>query len=83
MSSPLPGTSPPGPLLPAGNPRIVGIVNITTDSFSDGGRYLDPAAAVAHARRLRAEGADIVPARDAQVRHFRRRGLPERHPRVR
>jgi dihydropteroate synthase type 2 len=60
MSSPLPGTSPPGPLLPAGNPRIVGIVNITQDSFSDGGRYLDPAAALAHARRLRAEGADII-----------------------
>ena len=60
MSSPLPGTAPPGPLLPAGNPRIVGIVNITEDSFSDGGRYLDPAAAVAHARKLRADGADIV-----------------------
>ena len=60
MSSPLPATAPPGPLLPAGNPRIVGIVNITADSFSDGGRYLDPAAAVAHARRLRAEGADII-----------------------
>jgi dihydropteroate synthase type 2 len=60
MSSPLPGTAPLGPLLPAGNPRIVGIVNITADSFSDGGRYLDPAAAVAHARRLRTEGADII-----------------------
>ena len=60
MSSPLPGTTPQGPLLPAGNPRIVGIVNITEDSFSDGGRYLGPAAAVAHARNLRAEGADIV-----------------------
>ncbi len=48
------------PLLPAGNPRIVGIVNITADSFSDGGRYLDPAAALAHARRLRADGADVV-----------------------
>jgi dihydropteroate synthase type 2 len=60
MSSPLPGTAPPGPLLPAGNPRIVGIVNITEDSFSDGGCYLDPAAAVAHARKLRAEGADII-----------------------
>ena len=50
MSSPLPGTAPPGPLLPAGIPRIVGIVNITRDSFSDGGRYLDPAAAISHAR---------------------------------
>jgi dihydropteroate synthase type 2 len=48
------------PLLPAGSPRIVGIVNITADSFSDGGRYLDPAAAVAHARKLRADGADII-----------------------
>jgi dihydropteroate synthase type 2 len=48
------------PLLPAGSPRVVGIVNITEDSFSDGGRYLDPAAALTHARRLRAEGADII-----------------------
>jgi dihydropteroate synthase len=49
-----------GPLLPAGSPRIVGIVNITEDSFSDGGRYLDPAAAIAHAAALRADGADII-----------------------
>jgi dihydropteroate synthase type 2 len=49
-----------GPLLPAARPLIVGIVNITADSFSDGGRYLDPAAAIAHARRLRADGADII-----------------------
>jgi dihydropteroate synthase type 2 len=41
-------------------PLLVGIVNITADSFSDGGRFLDPAAAVAHARFLAAEGADIV-----------------------
>ncbi len=60
MNSPIPGAAPPGPLLPAGIPRIVGIVNITEDSFSDGGRYLNPAAAVAHARKLRAEGADII-----------------------
>jgi dihydropteroate synthase type 2 len=60
MSSPLHGTAPHGPLLPTGNPRIVGIVNITEDSFSDGGRYLDPAAALAHARELRAEGADVI-----------------------
>jgi dihydropteroate synthase len=38
----------------------MGIVNVTPDSFSDGGRYLDPNAAVAHARRLIAEGADIL-----------------------
>jgi dihydropteroate synthase len=39
---------------------VMGIVNVTPDSFSDGGRHLDPAAAVAHARALVAEGADLV-----------------------
>ena len=38
----------------------MGVVNVTPDSFSDGGRFLDPQAAVAHARRLAAEGADIL-----------------------
>jgi dihydropteroate synthase type 2 len=45
--------------------RIVGIVNVTPDSFSDGGRFLDPARAVEHARRLVADGAyciDLGPA---------------------
>jgi dihydropteroate synthase type 2 len=41
-------------------PLLVGILNITEDSFSDGGRYLDPAAAIAQARHLAAGGADIV-----------------------
>jgi dihydropteroate synthase type 2 len=41
-------------------PRIFGVVNITEDSFSDGGRYLDPAAAIAHARALAADGADVI-----------------------
>lgn len=41
-------------------PLLVGIVNITEDSFSDGGRFLDPAAAIAQARGLAAGGADIV-----------------------
>jgi len=40
--------------------RIVGIVNLTEDSFSDGGRFLDPKPALAHARELRAAGADVV-----------------------
>ncbi|MDQ7876621.1 dihydropteroate synthase [Microbacterium sp. QXD-8] len=39
---------------------IMGIVNVTPDSFSDGGRYLDAAAAVAHGLRLRADGADLL-----------------------
>jgi len=38
----------------------MGVVNITPDSFSDGGRFFDPAAAVAHARRLAEDGADLI-----------------------
>jgi dihydropteroate synthase type 2 len=41
-------------------PCLIGIVNITEDSFSDGGRYLDAAAAIAHARALAAAGAAVV-----------------------
>ena len=41
-------------------PLVMGVVNVTPDSFSDGGRFLDPEAAVAHARRLVGEGADLV-----------------------
>lgn len=40
--------------------RVMGIVNVTPDSFSDGGRFLAPDTALAHARRLIAEGADIL-----------------------
>jgi dihydropteroate synthase len=39
---------------------VMGVVNVTPDSFSDGGRFLDPHAAIAQARRLSAEGADIL-----------------------
>ena len=45
---------------PAVSPRLVGVVNITEDSFSDGGRYLAAEDALAHARRLRSEGADVI-----------------------
>lgn len=41
-------------------PLVMGIVNITPDSFSDGGAFLDPAAAIAHGRRLVEEGADLL-----------------------
>lgn len=51
---------PTPPLLPVDRPRIVGIVNITEDSFSDGGRYLTADDAVRHARGLRAHGADVI-----------------------
>ena len=39
---------------------VMGVVNVTPDSFSDGGAWLEPAAAVSHGLRLAAEGADIV-----------------------
>ena len=39
---------------------VMGIVNVTPDSFSDGGRYLDAEAAIAHGRALRAAGADLL-----------------------
>src|SRR3989442_7991158 len=39
---------------------IMGVVNVTPDSFSDGGLHLDPEAAVAHALQLLADGADII-----------------------
>ncbi|WP_419319940.1 dihydropteroate synthase [Caulobacter sp. ErkDOM-E] len=41
-------------------PRLMGIVNVTPDSFSDGGRFMDHASALAHARQLIADGADIL-----------------------
>ena len=40
--------------------RVMGVVNVTPDSFSDGGEFLDPGAAIAHGRRLAAEGAGIL-----------------------
>ena len=38
----------------------MGIVNVTPDSFSDGGRFFDPDAAIEHALKLVAEGADLL-----------------------
>lgn len=46
--------------LPANRPAVMGIVNVTPDSFSDGGRFLAADAAIAQGRRLLAEGADIL-----------------------
>jgi dihydropteroate synthase len=65
--------SPPGPAAGGGvlsrllakaraasRPVIMGVLNVTPDSFSDGGQFLDPTAAIEQARRLVAEGADII-----------------------
>lgn len=46
--------------IPLDRPCILGVLNVTPDSFSDGGRFATVEAAVAHARRLVAEGADML-----------------------
>jgi len=43
-----------------GRPLVMGVVNVTPDSFSDGGRFLDPETAVAHGLALAAQGADLL-----------------------
>src|SRR6202047_2284886 len=65
LSSVLSPRPPPGAgllrgLLAKRRPLVMGVLNVTPDSFSDGGRFLDPAAAIAQAQRLAAEGADIL-----------------------
>ena len=45
---------------PARRPLVMGVLNVTPDSFSDGGSFLDPAAAAARARAMAAEGADVI-----------------------
>ncbi|WP_314902898.1 dihydropteroate synthase [Actinomyces naeslundii] len=52
--APLPGR------VPRDRTLLMGVLNVTPDSFSDGGRWTDPEAAVAHARELIAQGADII-----------------------
>ena len=52
--APLPGW------VPRDRTLLMGVLNVTPDSFSDGGRWADPEAAVAHARELIAQGADII-----------------------
>ncbi|MFC4783184.1 dihydropteroate synthase [Nocardioides sp. MAHUQ-72] len=51
----------PGSLFaPLGRPRLMGVVNVTPDSFSDGGRWVEPEAAIAHGHELLLDGADIL-----------------------
>jgi dihydropteroate synthase len=50
----VPGLPQPGRTL------VVGVVNVTPDSFSDGGEWLEPSAAISHGMELLAEGADII-----------------------
>jgi dihydropteroate synthase len=47
-------------MIPLDRPRLVGILNVTPDSFWDGGRFADQAAALGHAERLVSDGADVI-----------------------
>jgi dihydropteroate synthase len=63
--APLVSATPPGTdvlsgLLALRRPLVMGVLNVTPDSFSDGGAFLAPDAAVARAQQLVAEGADII-----------------------
>jgi dihydropteroate synthase len=55
-----PGTGLFTQLLAKRRPLVMGVLNVTPDSFSDGGLFLEPAAAIERSRRLGAEGADII-----------------------
>ncbi|WP_420429456.1 dihydropteroate synthase [Kordiimonas sp.] len=62
LEAPRPNMALPGRDMPFAftKPRIMGVLNVTPDSFSDGGKFLDTNAAIQHARRMIAEGADII-----------------------
>jgi dihydropteroate synthase len=47
-------------LFSLGRPLVMGVLNVTPDSFSDGGQFMDPAVAVAHAAEMAQQGADIL-----------------------
>src|SRR3546814_577088 len=49
-----------GRILKLDRPRVLGIINVTPDSFSDGGEHATVEAAVAHGLRLAGEGADVL-----------------------
>jgi len=49
---------------------VMGVLNVTPDSFSDGGRFFDPAAAVAQGERMAAEGADLIDVGGESTRPF-------------
>jgi len=60
VAKPPPGNDVLARLLAQARPLVMGVLNVTPDSFSDGGRFLDPQAAIAQAHRLVAEGVDIL-----------------------
>jgi dihydropteroate synthase len=59
-TAPKPAQNALSALLSIGRPLVMGILNITPDSFSDGGQFIDPARAIAHAADMANAGADIL-----------------------
>jgi dihydropteroate synthase len=54
------GANPLARLLALGRPAVMGVLNVTPDSFSDGGRFLEPSIAIEQAQRMVAAGADVL-----------------------
>lgn len=74
---PAPPALPGGLALPTGRAAIMGILNVTPDSFSDGGRYADVTSALAHARAMIAAGADLIDVGGESTRPNSTRITPE------
>lgn len=74
---PVPPALPGGLALPTGRAAIMGILNVTPDSFSDGGRYADVTLALAHARAMIAAGADLIDVGGESTRPNSTRITPE------
>ena len=74
---PVPPALPGGLALPTGRAAIMGILNVTPDSFSDGGRYTDVTSALAHARAMIAAGADLIDVGGESTRPNSTRITPE------
>ena len=74
---PVPPALPGGLALPTGRAAIMGILNVTPDSFSDGGRYADVTSALAHARAMIAAGADLIDVGGESTRPNSTRITPE------
>ena len=74
---PVPPALPGGLAMPTGRAAIMGILNVTPDSFSDGGRYADVTSALAHARAMIAAGADLIDVGGESTRPNSTRITPE------
>jgi dihydropteroate synthase len=75
-AAPPPPAGLPAPLRALRRTAVMGILNVTPDSFSDGGRYHDVPAAVAHAEQMVAEGADLIDVGGESTRPGARRVAP-------